>query len=126
MYSRLTKLFKVEGKFALDDKKWVWLGTFQAFNRFGEQQFYTEKKIIRYVRFTFLETYGKWSYFTLTQVKIRGNGLFADALTEITGKKYNSFLGSLDGDDGDGEGDFSTSSASSHYSLSATSDKATH
>lgn len=35
MYSRITKEFKVEGKFTLEDKKWVWLGTFTATNKFG-------------------------------------------------------------------------------------------
>ena len=54
MYSRITKLFKVEGKFALEDKKWVWLGTFEALNKFGEQEFFTENKIVRYIKLTFL------------------------------------------------------------------------
>lgn len=64
----------------MEDKKWVYLGTFTALNVFGDQEFFTERKIIRYVKITFLSSYGKWSYFTLTQVKIRGKGLFADAL----------------------------------------------
>ena len=42
------------------------------------------------MRITILSAYGKWRYFTLTQIKIRGKGLFADALTEITDKKYMS------------------------------------
>lgn len=81
MYSCITKDFMVEGKFTMDDKKWVYLGRFKAENTFGDQQFYTERKIVRYIKITFLSAYGKWSYFTLTQIKIRGKGLFADALT---------------------------------------------
>ena len=41
------------------------------------------------LKIKFLSAYGKWSYFTLTQIKIRGTGLFADALTELTEKKLN-------------------------------------
>lgn len=81
MYSCITREFIVEGKFAMEDKKWVYLGGFEAKNVFGDQEFKTERKIVRYVKITFLSAYGKWSYFTLTQVKIRGKSLFADALT---------------------------------------------
>lgn len=62
------------------DKKWAYLGTFKAENVFGEQKFETERKIVRFIKITFLTAYGKWSYFTLTQVKIHGQNLFADAI----------------------------------------------
>lgn len=82
MYSCITKEFKVEGKFTMGDKKWVHLGTFKAENIFGDQIFYSERKIVRYIKITIFSSYGKWSYFTLTQIKIRGKNLFDDALTE--------------------------------------------
>lgn len=67
----------------MEDKKWVYLGTYKAENVFGDQEFYTERKLVRYIKLTFLSSYGKWSYFTLTQVKIKGRNLFADALSEL-------------------------------------------
>lgn len=71
----------------MEDKKWVYLGTFKAENIFGDQEFYTERKIVRYIKITIFSSYGKWSYFTLTQIKIRGKGLFADALASSSDKK---------------------------------------
>jgi hypothetical protein len=79
MYSKITKKFKVEGKYTKDDKKWIHLGTFKAKNTFGEQEFFLSQKIVRYIKLTILESYGKWSHFTLTQVQIRGMNQFEDA-----------------------------------------------
>lgn len=74
----------------MDDKKWVPMGTYTAENVFGQQQFYTEKKIFRYIRISIISAYGKWSYFTLTQIQIRGKSLLDDAVTE---KKSGSDVG---------------------------------
>jgi hypothetical protein len=83
----------------MDDKKWAHLGTFRAKNAFGRQKFLTEKSIVRYVRITVLSAYGKWSFFTLTQVAIRGKNLFADALTG----KAKSALDALESGSADSE-----------------------
>ena len=89
MYSSITQDFEVQGSFSLHSTKWVHLGTFRAANNFEEQEFFTEKKIVRYIKIKFLSAYGKWSYFSLTQVKIRGKGLFADALEELASEKIH-------------------------------------
>lgn len=42
---------------------------------------------MRYIRVKIISAYGKWSYFTLTQLKIKGKGLLADAFAELTKSK---------------------------------------
>lgn len=92
MYSSITKQFSVDGKFSMEDSKWVPLGLFTAQNQFGPQQFFTERKIVRYIRIKVRSAYGAWSYFTLTQVKIKGKGLFADAFAQLTRNQAESDL----------------------------------
>ena len=38
---------------------------------------------MRYIKVTISSTYGSWLYFTLTQVKVFGDGIFADAIKEV-------------------------------------------
>ena len=83
MYSSILKHFTVEGSFTFPTKNWTHLGNFKAKNNFEEQYFNLNKKVVRYIKLTITSTYGSWMYFTLTQVKIFGEGIFADAVKEV-------------------------------------------
>jgi hypothetical protein len=55
------------------------LGTFKVANNFKEQNFIVSRTVLRYIKFTVLSLHGGWAYFTLTQVKVFGEGIFAHA-----------------------------------------------
>lgn len=59
------------------------MGTFKAQNSFIEQYFNLTKKVVRYIKVTITTTYGSWLYFSMTQVKVFGDGIFADAIKEV-------------------------------------------
>jgi len=79
MYSSIVTSFRVEGSFTFPEANWTELGSFKAANNFKEQNFIVSRMVLRYVKFTVLSVYGGWAYFTLTQVKVFGEGIFADA-----------------------------------------------
>jgi hypothetical protein len=80
MYSSIAKNFKVEGSFTFPDANWTELGSFKAANNFKEQEFIVNRKVLRYVKITINSVYGGWSYFTMTQVSVYGESLFAHAV----------------------------------------------
>jgi hypothetical protein len=41
--------------------------------------------MVRYIKLRIESSYSKWKYLTLTQIKIYGKGLFADAIEEFEG-----------------------------------------
>ena len=73
----------VEGSFTFPTDNWTHLGSFKAKNTFNEQYFNLTKKVVRYIKVTITTTYGNWLYFSLTQIKVFGDGIFADALKEV-------------------------------------------
>lgn len=83
MYSSIVKHFTVEGSFSFPTENWTHLGTFKAKNTFDEQFFNLPKKVVRYIKVTITTTYGSWLYFSLTQIKVFGDGIFADAVKEV-------------------------------------------
>lgn len=79
MYSSIVRGFRVEGSFTFPNANWTELGTFKAANNFKEQNFIVNRMVLRYVKFTVMSVYGGWAYFTLTQLKVFGEGIFAHA-----------------------------------------------
>lgn len=47
-----------------------------------EQKFRTKNKAVRFLRLRILSQYGDWKYFTMTQLKVYGSGLFTEALID--------------------------------------------
>ena len=59
------------------------LGHFKADLNFEKQEFKLEQNIIRYIKLTILSSYGNWRYFTLSQIKVYGEGLFSHAMENL-------------------------------------------
>lgn len=102
----------LEGTFTLHEKQWIPLGKFRANNAFHEQEFLTERHVVRYLKLSILTSYGIWTYFTMTQLKVHGKGLFADAVASLEdskrrkGREREFFLMAdkqICGDDEDGD-----------------------
>lgn len=54
----------------------------EAKNSGMEQKFRTKNKAVRFLRLRILSQYGDWKYFTMTQLKVYGSGLFTEALID--------------------------------------------
>ena len=49
----------------------------RAKNIAGEQHFRTVNKVIRFLKLRVISAHGQWKYFTMTQIKVHGNSLYA-------------------------------------------------
>lgn len=48
-----------------------------AKNMAGWQHFRTVNKVIRFLKIRVISAHGIWKYFTMTQIKVHGNSLYA-------------------------------------------------
>lgn len=87
-YSSSINEFVVYGAFALDKRgdkngqNWFKVVEAKAKNIAGEQDFRTVNKVIRFLKLRILSAYGDWKYFTMTQIKVYGNSLYAEAMND--------------------------------------------
>lgn len=64
-------------------KHWFKLLESRAKNNVNEQEFRIANRVIRFLKLTILTKYGDWKYFTMTQIKVYGKGLFVEAMTDF-------------------------------------------
>ena len=94
VYSSIIKKFIIFGAFALDHShkghdNWFKLVEATAKNEAGEQTFRTVNKVIRFLKMQVLSAHGEWQYFTMTQIRVHGNSLYADAMHNFHEKTNN-------------------------------------
>jgi hypothetical protein len=89
VYSSIVRDFMLEGALDLEeegesDSKGYWfkLLSTSAKNNDAEQHFRIQNKVVRFLRLRILSKYGDWKYFTMTQLKVYGEGLFTEALID--------------------------------------------
>jgi hypothetical protein len=53
----------------------------KAKNEADEQEYRTIKKVVRYLKLKIISAHGDWKYFTITQIKVYGSSVYAEAMT---------------------------------------------
>lgn len=61
---------------------WFKLLSTAAKNNGAEQRFRIKNKVVRFLRLKIISKFGDWKYFTMTQIKVYGEGLFTEALID--------------------------------------------
>jgi allantoicase len=96
IYSSVVKSFILEGALNQDEDEpgesniWFKLLSAEAKNTGAEQQFRTKNKAVRFLRLRILSKHGDWKYFTMTQLKVYGSGLFTEALIDYQTVQNNT------------------------------------
>lgn len=62
---------------------WFRLLSATAKNNGAEQFFRSKNKVARFLRLRIISKHGDWKYFTMTQIKVYGEGLFTEALVNL-------------------------------------------